>query len=179
MAFPDRSFGHPIVPPDPAAAEPNGLWSRVKTKLIGRPPRDAARPLVFTNGVFDVLHRGHVTYLARARDLGAALLVGLNSDHSARGLRKGPDRPFNNELDRALVLASLQAVDFVMVFDEPTPCALLERVRPDIYVKGGDYDVEGLAETALVRGWGGRSLAMPFVEGYSTSAMLERVRGTS
>ena len=134
------------------------------------------RPLVFTNGVFDVLHRGHVTYLAQARTLGAALLVAVNSDTSARRLGKGPDRPLNNEADRACVVAALQAVDYVVVFDESTPCALIERVRPDVYVKGGDYDVDGLAETALVRGWGGRAISIPFVGGYSTSRLVERIR---
>jgi rfaE bifunctional protein nucleotidyltransferase chain/domain len=132
---------------------------------------------VFTNGVFDVLHRGHVDYLARARLLGAALLVGVNSDASARRLGKGPDRPLNSETDRACVLAALQAVDFVVVFDESTPCELIERVRPDIYVKGGDYDVESLRETALVRSWGGRAVAVPFVDGYSTTQLVERIRG--
>jgi len=134
------------------------------------------RPLVFTNGVFDVLHRGHVTYLAQARSLGAALLVAVNSDASARRLGKGPGRPLNNEADRACVLAALQAVDSVMVFDEATPCELIERLRPDIYVKGGDYDIERLRETALVRSWGGRAVAIPFVEGYSTSRLVERIR---
>ena len=136
------------------------------------------RPLVFTNGVFDVLHVGHVTYLAAARDLGASLLVGLNNDRSARGLGKGPDRPLNNELDRLLVMAALESVSYVVLFDEPTPCALLERCKPDIYVKGGDYDMETLAETTLVRSWGGRSLAIPFVEGYSTTALVRRIRGS-
>ena len=135
------------------------------------------RPLVFTNGVFDVLHVGHVAYLAAARDLGASLLVGLNNDRSARGLGKGPDRPLNNELDRLLVMAALESVSYVVLFDEPTPCALLERCKPDIYVKGGDYDMETLAETTLVRSWGGRSLAIPFVEGYSTTALVRRIRG--
>jgi len=135
------------------------------------------RPLVFTNGVFDVLHRGHVNYLAQARLLGAALLVGVNSDASARRLGKGPERPLNNEADRACVLAALQAIDFVMVFDEPTPCELIERVRPDVYVKGGDYDIESLREAALVRSWGGRAVAIPFVDGYSTSRLVERIRG--
>jgi len=135
------------------------------------------RPLVFTNGVFDVLHRGHVHYLAQARALGAALLVGVNSDASARRLGKGPDRPLNSEADRVCVLAALQAVDFVMVFDESTPCELIERVRPDVYVKGGDYDIERLRETALVRSWGGRAVAIPFVDGYSTSRLVERIRG--
>jgi rfaE bifunctional protein nucleotidyltransferase chain/domain len=135
------------------------------------------RPLVFTNGVFDVLHRGHVSYLEQARALGAALLVGLNSDASARGLGKGPERPLNNEADRAAVLAALQAVDFVALFDEPTPCPLIARVRPDVYVKGGDYDVDKLPEAALVRSWGGRALAIPFVSGYSTTALVARIRG--
>jgi D-glycero-beta-D-manno-heptose 1-phosphate adenylyltransferase len=134
------------------------------------------RPLVFTNGVFDVLHRGHVQYLAAARDLGAALLVAVNSDASARGLGKGPDRPLNNEQDRAAVIAALRCVDFVTWFDEPTPCALLEAVRPDVYVKGGDYDMAALPETALMHRWGGRSLAIPFIDGYSTTRLVERIR---
>jgi rfaE bifunctional protein nucleotidyltransferase chain/domain len=135
------------------------------------------RPLVFTNGVFDVLHRGHVAYLAAARDLGASLLVGLNTDASARSLAKGPDRPLNAEADRLLVLAGLESVSALTLFDESTPCSLIERCRPDIYVKGGDYDMETLEETRLVRSWGGRSLAIDFVSGYSTTALLERVRG--
>ena len=135
------------------------------------------RPLVFTNGVFDVLHRGHVSYLAQARAHGAALLVALNTDASARGLGKGPDRPLNSEQDRAFVLAALQVVDFVVLFDEPTPCPLIERVRPDVYVKGGDYAVDQLPEAALVRSWGGRALAIPFVSGYSTTSLVERIRG--
>ena len=135
------------------------------------------RPLVFTNGVFDVLHRGHVSYLARARLLGAALLVAVNSDASARSLGKGPQRPLNTADDRAAVLAALQAVDFVVVFEESTPCALIERIRPDIYVKGGDYDIDALPESALVRSWGGRAVAIPFIDGYSTTHLVERIRG--
>lgn len=138
--------------------------------------RDWTRPLVFTNGVFDVLHRGHVTYLAQARALGAALLVAVNSDASARRLGKGPDRPLNREKDRALVVAHLQSVDHVVLFDEATPCELIERVRPDVYVKGGDYDIERLREAELVRSWGGRAVAIPFVEGYSTTQLVERIR---
>lgn len=134
------------------------------------------RPLVFTNGVFDVLHRGHVQYLAAARQLGAALLLGLNSDASARQLGKGPDRPLNAERDRALVIAGLESIDAVVLFDERTPCALIERVRPDIYVKGGDYDIDALEETRLVRSWGGEAYAIPFVDGYSTTALVRRIR---
>ena len=135
------------------------------------------RPLVFTNGVFDVLHRGHVTYLSAASELGATLLIGVNSDGSARGLGKGPDRPLNGEMDRMLVMAALASVSYVVLFDEPTPCELIERVKPDVYVKGGDYDMEALRETQLVRSWGGRSLAIPFVEGYSTTSLVRRIRG--
>jgi rfaE bifunctional protein nucleotidyltransferase chain/domain len=135
------------------------------------------QPVVFTNGVFDILHRGHVTYLAQARELGASLVVGLNSDASARRLGKGPDRPLNTELDRACVLAALESVSLVVIFDEATPVELLKRVRPQWYVKGGDYDIETLAETALVRSWGGRSCALPFVDGHSTTALVKRIRG--
>lgn len=136
------------------------------------------RPLVFTNGVFDVVHRGHIEYLAAARELGAALLVALNSDSSARQLGKGPDRPLNREADRLLVVAALESVSFVTLFEEPTPCELLKHCRPDIYVKGGDYDMEALEEARLMRSWGGRSVAIPFVQGYSTSVLVRRIRGS-
>lgn len=141
--------------------------------------REWPRPLVFTNGVFDVLHHGHVVYLAAARELGAALLVAVNSDSSASQLGKGPDRPLNRQRDRSLVVAALESVAFVTTFDEPTPCELLRRCRPDVYVKGGDYDIETLEETRLVRSWGGRSVAIPFVAGYSTTALIQRIRGGS
>ncbi len=144
----------------------------VETRVAALPPS-----VVFTNGVFDILHRGHVTYLAQARDLGASLVVGLNSDASARRLGKGPDRPLNTELDRACVLAALESVSLVVIFDEATPVELLKRVRPQWYVKGGDYDIETLAETALVRSWGGRSCALPFVDGHSTTSLVKRIRG--
>jgi rfaE bifunctional protein nucleotidyltransferase chain/domain len=147
------------------------------------PRRDApqrvaalAGPVVFTNGVFDILHRGHVAYLAEARALGASLVVGLNSDASARSLGKGPDRPLNREADRACVLAALESVDLVVLFDEATPVALLAELRPALYAKGGDYDIESLAETRCVRSWGGDARALPFVDGYSTSALVGRIR---
>ena len=139
-------------------------------------PDSLPRPLVFTNGVFDVLHRGHVTYLEAARRLGATLLVAVNTDASARRLGKGSDRPLNSEADRACVVAALASVSCVTWFDEDTPCELIQRCRPDVYAKGGDYDVDSLAETALVRSWGGRAVAIPFVAGYSTSALLQRAR---
>lgn len=134
------------------------------------------RPLVFTNGVFDVLHRGHAIYLAQARALGASLLVAINTDASARRLGKGPDRPLNNEQDRAVLLAAMGAVDLVTWFDEDTPQALIAEVRPDILVKGGDYDMSKLPETALVQSWGGHALALPFVQGYSTTSLVRRIR---
>lgn len=134
------------------------------------------RPLVFTNGVFDVLHRGHVMYLAQARALGASLLVALNTDASARRLGKGPDRPLNPETDRAFVMAALAATDLVTWFDEDTPLELIEQIKPDILVKGGDYDMRKLAETRVVNAYGGQALALPFVTGYSTTALVEKIR---
>ncbi len=134
------------------------------------------RPVVFTNGVFDILHRGHVSYLAQARALGASLVLGLNSDASARRLGKGPDRPLNTELDRACVLAALESVSLVSLFDEATPVELMKLVRPQLYVKGGDYDVETLDETRWVRSWGGDARALAFVDGYSTTALVGRIR---
>ena len=167
--------------PVPSDDRPGDALSALMGKVCARErlpsalPR-LARPLVFTNGVFDILHRGHVTYLARARALGASLLVGLNSDASVRTLGKGPERPLNPQDDRALVLAGLQSVDLVVLFDESTPLALLGQVRPDVYVKGGDYDMESLPEAALVRSWGGRAQALDFVEGRSTTTLLRRIR---
>ena len=134
------------------------------------------QPVVFTNGVFDVLHRGHVSYLAAARAQGASLVVALNTDASARRLGKGPDRPLNAEADRAAVIAALESVSLVTFFDEDTPVQLLGELKPAIYVKGGDYDMRTLAETALVEGYGGRALAIPFVDGYSTTALVQRIR---
>jgi rfaE bifunctional protein nucleotidyltransferase chain/domain len=134
------------------------------------------RPLVFTNGVFDVLHRGHVVYLAQARALGASLVVALNTDASARRLGKGPDRPLNNEIDRAYVMAALASSSLVTWFDEDTPLELVRQVRPDILVKGGDYDMAKLPESALVQSWGGHALALPFVPGYSTTALVTKIR---
>jgi rfaE bifunctional protein nucleotidyltransferase chain/domain len=137
-----------------------------------------ARPLVFTNGVFDILHRGHVTYLARARALGAALVVAVNSDASVRQLGKGGDRPINCQDDRAALLAALECVTLVTVFDAQVPLEPLQVVRPDIYVKGGDYDMATIPETALVHQWGGRAIAIAIEHDRSTSRLLARVRGS-
>ena len=134
------------------------------------------RPWVFTNGVFDVLHRGHVMYLAQARALGGSLIVALNTDASVRRLGKGDDRPLNNDMDRAIVMASQQAVDLVTWFGEDTPGEIIGEIHPDILVKGGDYDMDKLPETALVKSWGGLALALPFVQGYSTTKLVQRIR---
>lgn len=165
----------PSVPSLQVAAE------SIESKLCAPPDLRArlatlARPLVFTNGVFDVLHRGHVTYLAQARALGASLLVALNTDASARRLGKGSERPLNNEMDRACVIAALASSTLVTWFDEDTPQELIALVRPDVLVKGGDYDMTKLPETALLARWGGRALALPFVTGYSTTALVKKIR---
>ena len=133
-------------------------------------------PVVFTNGVFDVLHRGHATYLEMARQLGGSLVVGLNTDASARRLGKGTDRPLNNEADRAVLLAALTSVSLVTWFEEDTPLQLITELRPDVLVKGGDYNMDALAETQVVRAYGGRAQAIPFVDGYSTTALVKKIQ---
>lgn len=135
------------------------------------------RPLVFTNGVFDLLHRGHVTYLAQARALGESLLVALNSDASVRRLGKGADRPLNPLEDRMAVLAALAAVDLVTWFDEDTPLATIMVSRPDVLVKGGDWKPADIVGAREVRAWGGTVHAIPFLPGRSTTALLHRIRG--
>lgn len=134
------------------------------------------RPLVFTNGVFDILHRGHVTYLDQAAQLGGTLIVAVNTDASVRRLGKGDDRPLNACADRAALLAALACVDLVTWFEEDTPLELIQALRPDIIVKGGDYDMNLLPETAAVRGWGGRAVAIPFEHQRSTTALLKKIR---
>lgn len=136
------------------------------------------KPVVFTNGVFDVLHRGHAMYLAQARALGGSLVVALNTDASAKRLGKGPDRPLNNQQDRAVLMAALAASSLVTWFDEDTPIELIRSLKPDILVKGGDYDMGKLAETAVVESYGGKALAIAFVDGYSTTALVKKIRST-
>ena len=135
-----------------------------------------ARPLVFTNGVFDILHRGHVTYLARARALGASLLVALNTDSSARRLDKGVNRPVNLLADRAAVVAALQAVDLVTWFDEDTPLALIGLVRPERLVKGGDWSPETIVGAKEVESWGGTVHSIAFEHQRSTTELIEQIR---
>lgn len=135
------------------------------------------RPLVFTNGVFDILHRGHVTYLARARALGASLLVAVNSDASARRLGKGEDRPINPLADRMALVAALEPVTVVTWFEEDTPLALILASRPEVLVKGGDWSVDAIVGASEVRGWGGAVHSIPFEHQRSTTALLQAIRG--
>ncbi|HTI06244.1 MAG TPA: D-glycero-beta-D-manno-heptose 1-phosphate adenylyltransferase [Gemmatimonadales bacterium] len=133
--------------------------------------------VVFTNGVFDLLHPGHVTLLEAARAEGDALIVGVNSDASARRLGKGSDRPVVPEADRARVLAALAAVDCVVLFDEDTPLNLIRRLKPDVLVKGADYAPDAIVGAKEVEGWGGRVVRVPLVKDKSTTALLARLRG--
>jgi len=149
-----------------------------------RAPGDAARwrerqrgPVVFTNGVFDLLHVGHVTLLEAARAEGGALVVGVNSDASVRRLGKGTDRPLVPGQERARLLAALACVDCVVLFDEETPLALIKRLRPDVLVKGADYARAAIVGADQVEGWGGRVVRVPLVPSASTTALLARLRG--
>lgn len=132
--------------------------------------------VVFTNGCFDLLHPGHVAYLEAARSYGDALIVGVNTDASAARLGKGPGRPFTPETDRSRVLAALACVDRVVLFDEDTPLKLITLLQPDILVKGGDYQLHQIVGREVVEARGGRVLALPFVAGYSTSALIRRIQ---
>jgi len=151
-------------------------------RKLCRPDEIAARvaalphPLVFTNGCFDVLHRGHVTYLAQARALGAALIVGVNSDASVKRLGKGGDRPVNPLPDRMAVLAALESVSLAVPFDEDTPLNLILACRPDVLVKGGDWQAENIVGAREVQGWGGKVHSIPFLHERSTTALLNKIR---
>lgn len=137
--------------------------------------RAAGEKIVFTNGVFDLLHRGHAEYLAQARALGERLVVGVNSDASVQRL-KGPARPVVAAEDRVAVLEALACVDLAVIFDDDTPARLIEAVRPDVLVKGGDWTVEQIVGRELVESYGGRVLSIPLREGYGTSVLVERIR---
>lgn len=133
------------------------------------------RKIVFTNGCFDILHRGHITYLAKARQLGDLLVVGLNSDASVRRL-KGPQRPVNDEMARAQVLAALEVVDYVVLFEEDTPYNVIAKVKPDMLVKGGDYKIENIVGADFVQQRGGQVLTIPFVDGFSTTSIIDHLK---
>ena len=142
---------------------PAAAWSKPEGQKV-----------VFTNGCFDILHRGHATYLAQARELGDLLVVGLNTDASVQRL-KGPSRPINNQYDRAFLLASLACVDFVILFDDDTPEQLIHTVRPDVLVKGGDYTLDTIVGANFVLQNGGIVTTIPFVDGYSTTSTLNKI----
>lgn len=154
------SFERKIVPPEQLA-----------DRVVG-----VARPLVFSNGCFDIVHRGHVTLLAQARSLGAALIVAVNSDASVKRLGKGDDRPVNALADRLALIAALEAVTLVTWFDEDTPLQRILDCRPEVLVKGGDWPVEQIVGNREVRGWGGRVWSLPFIHQTSTSALLDKIR---
>ena len=148
-----------------------------RSELAAR-ARALPRPLVFTNGVFDLLHRGHVTYLAQARALGASLIIGVNSDASVKRLGKGDDRPVNTEADRMAVLAALECASLVVCFTEDTPLEALRAARPDVLVKGGDWTPDKMVGASDVASWGGSVHSIPFLFERSTTAMLNKVRGS-
>ncbi|MBN8443049.1 MAG: D-glycero-beta-D-manno-heptose 1-phosphate adenylyltransferase [Thauera sp.] len=161
MSYTRPAFEAKICPPDQLAARAATL----------------PRPLVFTNGCFDILHRGHVTYLAQARALGAAMVVALNTDASVKRQGKGDDRPMNPLEDRLAVMAALESVDLVTWFDEDTPIARILEARPDILVKGGDWTPDNIVGAPEVRGWGGEVHSIPFEVERSTTALIRRIRG--
>jgi rfaE bifunctional protein nucleotidyltransferase chain/domain len=138
--------------------------------------RESGARIVFTNGVFDLIHRGHVEYLAESRAFGNCLVVGINSDASARRLGKGDGRPLVAAADRAAVLAALRSVDLVVVFDDDTPERLIREVRPDVLTKGGDWPKEAIAGGAFVESCGGEVVSVPLRQGFSTTALVERMR---
>ena len=138
--------------------------------------RDGGQKVVFTNGCFDILHAGHVRYLNKARSFGDCLVLGLNTDSSVRRI-KGPSRPINSELDRAEVVGAMKAVDYVVLFDEPTAEDLIRQVHPDVYVKGGDYTIETLPEGQIVLGYGGSVELVNLVEGRSTTNVIAKIKG--
>ena len=138
--------------------------------------RGAQRKIVFTNGCFDILHYGHLALLAKAADMGNVLIVGLNTDESVQKL-KGPERPINKEQDRAFQMASLLCVDAVCLFSEDTPENLIETIRPDVLVKGGDYTIDRIVGANFVQSYGGLVEIIPFVKGYSTTSLIERIKG--
>jgi rfaE bifunctional protein nucleotidyltransferase chain/domain len=138
--------------------------------------RKQGRTIVFTNGVFDILHPGHTRYLRDARALGDVLIVGVNSDRSVRALNKAPDRPLNSEAERCEVLSALASVDAVVVFDQDTPLAIITALQPDILVKGADWGDNAIVGRDVVEARGGKVVRIPIAEGYSTTSILERIR---
>ena len=158
-----------------ATANPR-IMDLVTIQRVAQTWRLKSDRIVFTNGVFDILHRGHVNYLEQAAALGHRLVVGLNSDPSVKRLGKGDDRPLNSEDDRAAVLAALRCVDAVVVFDQDTPMELIQAIGPDVLVKGGDWTVDKIVGGEYVQAYGGEVRSLPLVEGRSTTSLVERIR---
>lgn len=148
-------------------------FDNIETALA--PLRQQGKKIVFTNGVFDLLHVGHVRYLQEARSLGDALVIGVNSDASVKRL-KGPTRPVQTESDRAEILAALGAVDFTVIFTDDTPATLIEKVRPDILVKGGDWKIDQIVGAPFVQSYGGQVMSLQFVDGKSTTKIIEKAQ---
>jgi rfaE bifunctional protein nucleotidyltransferase chain/domain len=151
------------------------LITKEEFKHVREKLSDNSESVVFTNGCFDILHRGHVEYLNQAKSLGKYLVIGLNSDSSVKKL-KGEDRPVNNETDRAFVLSNLKCVDAVIIFDEDTPYDLINTVRPDFLVKGGDWKEEQIVGSDIVKSYGGKVISLKFVDSYSTSNIIDRIK---
>lgn len=151
------------------------IYSREELVRKANGWRMSGRKIVFTNGCFDILHHGHLDYLAKAADQGNILIIGVNTDASVRAL-KGAERPLTNEGDRLFQLASLMVVDAVCLFDEETPQSLIEAVQPDVLVKGGDYTIDRIVGADFVQQHGGRVEIIPFVAGYSTTGIIEKIR---
>jgi len=152
------------------------ILSRLQASDYVRRERDSGRTVVFTNGVFDVLHPGHTRYLRDARALGDVLIVGVNSDRSTRALNKAPDRPINPEHERAEVLAALTTVDAVVLFDEDTPLEIISALQPDVLVKGADWGADAIVGRDVVEARGGKVVRIELAKGYSTTAIVERIR---
>ena len=158
--------------------EARRVLTRAEASELAANERRQGRVVVFTNGVFDILHSGHVRYLRDARALGDLLIVGINSDRSVRALAKAPDRPINSEPERAEVLAALASVDAVVVFDEDTPHAIISELQPDILVKGADWGENEIVGRDVVEARGGRVVRVQLADGYSTTSLIERIRGS-
>ncbi len=147
-------------------------FSPALTKFL---EENKGKKIVFTNGCFDILHRGHVTYLNQARSLGDLLVMGVNSDASVKRL-KGPERPINQELDRKFVLENLKAVDFVEIFTDDTPLELIKAIKPSVLVKGGDWTIDKIVGGKEVISWGGEVFSLSFVDGYSTTGIIQKIQ---
>jgi rfaE bifunctional protein nucleotidyltransferase chain/domain len=150
------------------------IVNRTKAKTIAEKWRDDHKKIVFTNGCFDILHRGHIEYLRKAKLLSDVLIIGLNSNESVQRL-KGEPRPYQDEQDRAIILSALEMVDLVVIFEEDTPLKLICELKPDILVKGGDYDFHSVVGASEVKSWGGTVKIIPFLKGFGTSKLVKKI----